>query len=86
MKEFKYIDDVEEWLEPMDYAGFWFAVEPYDLALQPREHCDRQIASGEVEQSLILDGLKYLARMELREKLRLESRLPTPWLKLVKNH
>lgn len=86
MKEFRYIDDVEEWLEPMDYSGFWFAIEPYDLVLQPREHCDRQIASREVEQSLILECLKYMARLELMEKLGLESRLPTPWLKLVKNH
>ena len=86
MEKFKYTDDVEEWLEPMDYSGFWFAIEPYDLELQPRDHCDEQIASGVIDLDTVLDVLKYMARLELKEKLGLEMRMPTPWLKLVKNH
>ena len=86
MKEFRYIDDVEDWLEPMDYSGFWYAIDAYDLELQPRDHCDEQIASGVVDLDTVLDVLKYMARMELKEKLGLESRMPTPWLKLVESH
>ena len=41
MKKFRYIDDVKDWLEPMDYQGFWVVVEPYDLVLQTRDHCDQ---------------------------------------------
>lgn len=85
MRKFKDIDEVESWLEPMDYEGFWFAVEPLDMELQPKAHCDRQIASGEVDEATILDGLKYLARIELTKRQGLHWRSPTPWLKLVEH-
>jgi len=83
MHDLRYIDDIIDWLEPMDYAGFWHVIAPYDLALPARESCDRQIASGEVAGDLVLDGLKYLARAELAERHGLEWRPATPWLKLV---
>jgi hypothetical protein len=86
MEKFRYIDDVEEWLEPMDYSGFWYAIAPYNLELQPRDHCDEQIASGVVDLDTVLDVLKYMARLELKEKLGLEMRMPTPWVKLVESH
>lgn len=83
MREFKDIDEVEAWLKPMDYPGFWFAVEPYDLTLQPKDHCNQQIASGEVDEATVLDVLKYFARLELTRRFDLRSRMPTPWVKLV---
>lgn len=83
MKELKYIDDVDAWLEPMDYQSFWYAVEPLCLVLQPRDHCDEQIASGVVDEETVLDVLKYFARLELTKRRRLAWRTPTPWLKLV---
>jgi len=86
MKEFRTIDDVEDWLEPMDYSGFWYVIEPYDLVLQPRDHCDDQIASGVVDLETVLDVLKSMARMELTQRHGLHWRLPTPWLKLVESH
>ncbi|MBG6166774.1 hypothetical protein IWQ54_006473 [Labrenzia sp. EL_195] len=86
MRKFKDIDEVSEWLEPMDYEGFWYAVAPYDLVLQAREHCDRQIREEGVSRDVVLDVLKYFARMELTAKFGLSDRMPTPWLKPVETH
>lgn len=86
MEKFKYIEDVDDWLEPMDYQGFWFAIESYELVLQPRDHCDCQIADGEIDEATVLDVLKYMARLELTNRLGLKHRMPTPWLKLVETH
>ena len=83
MKKFRYIEDVEAWLEPMDYRGFWVAVAPYDLVLQRREHCDSQLASGEIDLETVIYVLKHMAQMELAERHGLKRREVTPWLKLV---
>lgn len=84
MKKFRYIEEIDDWLEPMDYQGFWVAIGPYDLALQRREHCDSQIANGEIDHETMLEVLKYMARLELTKELSLERRPVTPWLQLVK--
>ncbi len=78
MVVFEDLQDVEEWLAPLDYIGFWEAVEPYRLALQDRDHCDGLIASGKVPQDLVLCGLKALARMELRQAFDLKHRIYAP--------
>ena len=44
--EFKDIDDIVEWLEPMDYETFWQEIRPYCLVMIPREECDRDIENG----------------------------------------
>ena len=86
MREFKTIDEVKHWLQPMDYKGFWHATAPYNLVLQDREHCDQQIAEGIVTQITVLSVLKGLARVELTKRYDLEWELATPWLKLVESH
>ena len=78
MVVFEDIQDVEEWLKPLDYIAFWDAVEPYHLVLQDREHCDGLIARGEVGADLILSGLKYMAVMELRMAFNLKDRIYEP--------
>ncbi|MGL1921245.1 MAG: hypothetical protein OCD03_09460 [Hyphomicrobiales bacterium] len=83
MKNFKYIDDVESWVEPMDYQGFWYAVQPYNLVLQPRDHCDEQISTGVIDEATVLDVLKMFVSLELTERHGLRRREVTPWLKLV---
>ena len=84
MNKFKDIDEVEEWLKPMDYGGFWYAIEPHNLVLQSRDHCDQQIRDGEVKEELVLSVLKGMARMELTKRHELHWRMPTPWIKVVK--
>ncbi len=75
---FQDIQDVEEWLEPLDYIAFWEAVGPYGLTLQDREMCDGLIASGKAEPGLILQGLKFLAQRELARKFGLKRRSYEP--------
>lgn len=86
MQRFRYIDDIEDWLAPMDYEGFWYAVAPYNLILQPRAHCDDQIARGLVDEATVLDVVKHMARMELTKRHGLKWREVTPWLRVVENH
>jgi len=78
MKNFKYVEDVENWLAPMDYQTFWIVIAPYNLVLQTREHCDWEIAEDNAEAEIILEVLKHMAQMELREKLGLKRREVTP--------
>ena len=86
MKKFRYREDVEKWLEPMDYRGFWVAVAPYDLVLQRREHCDAQLASGEIDLETVTYVLKHMALMELVEKFDLIRKPIPPRLKVVESH
>lgn len=74
MVVFEDVNDVIEWLEPMDYCAFWEAVAPYHLRLQPRDHCDAQIAAGVVDQALVLEVLKSDARIALSAKFGLKRR------------
>lgn len=78
MVVFQDIEDVEEWLKPLDYLAFWKAVAPYRLVLQNRDHCDRLIAGGIVDAKLVLDVLKGLAAMELQEAFNLTCRVHEP--------
>ncbi len=75
---FQDIQDLEDWLRPMEYVQFWDAVEPYGFSLQDRDHCDDTIARGEVDPALVLSGLKFMAMLELSEKLNLKDRVYEP--------
>ena len=83
MKKFKTIDDVEAWLGPMNYEEFWRAIRPYCLVIHRRSDCDEQIAAGLVDKATVLDGLKYLARIELTKRHGLHWKVATPWLRVV---
>lgn len=78
MALFDDIQDVEEWLEPLDYLAFWKAVAPYNLTLQDRDQVEGLIAGGKLDQALALKVLKELAQMELSKTLRLKDRVYHP--------
>jgi len=78
MVVFEDVDDVRDWLAPMGYIAFWEAVAHYGLMLQDRDHCDELIASGKVDQALILDVLKSMARRELTARFSLKERVQLP--------
>lgn len=78
MVVFQDIQDVEEWLAPLDYIDFFEAIAPYRLGVDDREHCDGLIAGGIVEADRLLRTLKAMARMELRIRFDLRHRIPEP--------
>ena len=78
MVVFQDIQDLEEWLEPLDYISFWEAIGPYQLVLQDRDHCDGLIAGAIVAPDLVLHVLKALAVMELRRAFGLKDRIHIP--------
>lgn len=86
MKIFKHIDELEAWLEPMNYLEFWTAIAPYNLVLQDRAHCDAQLAAGEVDEATVLIVLKHMARVELTKAQKLNWKPATPWVQLVESH
>ncbi|WP_316861062.1 hypothetical protein [uncultured Cohaesibacter sp.] len=83
MSGFRYIDDVESWLEPMSYQAFWDAVMPLELDLLDKSLCDDQIECGDANPDSVLIVLKALARTSLTERHNLEWKPSAPWLKLV---
>ncbi len=86
MQTFKSIEDVEDWLEPMDYPGFWYAVTPYGLDIQDKASCDDQLANEGVNPETMLYVLKGCVRIELTKKFDLKHRELAPWLKPVESH
>jgi len=77
MVVFQDIQDVEEWLAPLDYTAFWEAISPYRLGLDDREHCDGLIAGG-ITTDRLLACLKIMAVMELRIAFSLKDRIREP--------
>lgn len=77
MIEFSYIDDIEDYLEPMDYETFWHEIRDFCLILIPREKCDADIEGG-VDEETVLIVLKNLARVELASILKLKWRCDVP--------
>lgn len=74
MRNFQYIEDVEAWLAPLSYNRFWREVEVYDIRLPFRGRCDENIACGRVDEGFVLQGLKYVAAIELSSQLNLERK------------
>lgn len=70
-------NDVEEWLDGLDYERFWLEAALFRLDLPAcRTVCDEQIESGQVDRALVLSGLKAFARLELVERYVLRPRRP----------
>ncbi|MEM7530496.1 MAG: hypothetical protein AAF416_23190 [Pseudomonadota bacterium] len=76
---FEDIQDVEDWLAPLDYRALWEAAEAHGVFTEAdRDHCDALIADGAVRQDAVLVGLKTMMRLELTRRLRLEDRVYAP--------
>lgn len=76
---FKDRKDVEEWLEPLDYEGFWSEVGVFDPDIEPRDICDQDIAAGVVDEATVLEVLKRAVRLELVRRFSLPPRDRMPW-------
>ena len=66
MQRFEFIEDVEEWLEPMGYETFWQAIEPYGIfGPEDRAHCDRTLEDGIAPMDTVMAVTKAMFRWEL---------------------
>ena len=74
MGTFEYTEDIENWLKPFSYFDFWQAVAKFNLKLPNRQECDKKIADGVVDRKLMLDGLKYIAAVQLNKHFQLERK------------
>jgi len=76
---FEDIQDVEDWLAPVDYLAFWEAVTPYSLFEEgERAHYDSVIAGNVSPQETVLYCLKAAARVALTERFDLNHRIFEP--------
>lgn len=79
----KYRDDVEAWLEPMNYEQFWREIKPWCLPMPyTRAECDEDIASG-VPFEDVMGGLKVIAGHLLIRRHGLKSKPIGPVLRVA---
>ena len=74
MLNFTVLEDVDEWLAPLDYECFWREAAQFGLPAVPRERCDADIASGLIDEATVLRELKEWVRLELVGRYRLPAR------------
>lgn len=73
------IEDVRDWLAPLDYGAFWEIIAPYAIfAGGDRAHCDATIAQGIAPEDTVLTCLKAMARVALTERFDLRHRIYEP--------
>ena len=68
-------EEVEEWLEPLDYEAFWQEIADLPVSIQSRESCDAQIARGIVDEALVLRVLKGMVRSQIVRDQDLKPRI-----------
>ncbi len=85
MSDFRHVQDLEEWLEPMGYDEFWVKLAPFGVDAEIRADCDASIANGTLPDT-VLTAMKGLTRIELTKELGLKRRPITPWVQLVDSH
>ena len=72
--QFKHTEDLEEWLNPIGYKEFWAIMRVYKVRLPNKDHCDKKIQNGIVEEDFVLQGLKYIAALQLGKEWGLSRR------------
>lgn len=86
MVKFETIEDVEDWLTPMNYEEFWRAIRPHCLIIHTREDCDAQITAGVATLEDVLFGMKAFAQHQLVKRHKLQRKPIGPVLRVVASH
>lgn len=79
MVVFEDIQDIRDWLEPLNYGAFWDAVAFWNIYTgADRAHFDGLLASGVTDTDTVLNCLKAEVRLTLTERFGLEERCFEP--------
>lgn len=78
MKQFETENELEAWLEALDYEDFWTEMTQSAVTLPAREECDDRISQRVLTQTAMLETLRHLAKLELSERYGLEWEDPMP--------
>jgi len=73
MQKFEDQQDLQEWLDTLDYDAFWKATDPNGLDYDYKASCDASIAQG-VDQQVILKCIKAKKRIEIVKDQNLKPR------------
>ncbi|MCP4099364.1 MAG: hypothetical protein GY748_24340 [Planctomycetaceae bacterium] len=73
MQRFEDSNDVEEWLETLDYERFWQETDPNGLNADERANCDISVTQG-VDKAVILKCIKAAKRLEIIREQNLGTR------------
>ncbi|MBU2527617.1 MAG: hypothetical protein KKC03_13550 [Bacteroidetes bacterium] len=77
MRQFKDVQDLEEWLDPLSYEEFWALTDPFEANKDSRDHCAREIARG-IDPETILICLKGMTRLAVIREQELKYRYDFP--------
>lgn len=74
MLKFEDSNEVEEWLETLDYEQFWQEADPHGLESDYRDNCDTSISRG-VDKAMILKCIKAEKRLQIIREQNLKVRI-----------
>ncbi|MEL7281859.1 MAG: hypothetical protein AAGK79_15985 [Pseudomonadota bacterium] len=77
---FDSLNDLEDWLETLDYAAFWKAIAPHAVSLPSKDEVDTMIARGAIDEETMLVSLRGLAERQIAERYNLQWEDRTPFL------
>ncbi|MDA5556057.1 hypothetical protein [Shimia sp. MMG029] len=79
MVVFEDIQDIRDWLDPLDFDAFWSAIEPWAIFEGgDRAHFDQVLSRGITDVDTVLICLKAEARVALTERFGLKERCYVP--------
>ena len=74
MQQFEDQTELEDWLDQLDYEGYWQAVDPLGLDAEFKANCDASIAEG-VDKDMILGCIQAAKRLEIIREQKLRVRI-----------
>ena len=73
MEKFEDQQELEDWLDTLDYEAFWQAIDPNNLNPGFKNDCDISVARG-VDKTVILKCIKAKKRIEIVKEQNLKPR------------
>lgn len=72
IRTFQSSNDLEAWLDGLDYKSFWHAIVAHAVELPPKTQCDAMIAEGGVTLHVMLSNLRSMAANQIGQRYNLK--------------